>query len=309
MPAFKDTLLEHAYTCICYCLESRRQTARLAQLDAFMRGGAGSSPEERWAGLHQLIQEELQAMSPSECSTLIRMLPLLLQEQMVKAIPPPNTHLLSSLIQSLSDEHGTSSSAHFEITLWLLNVFATCKWTEPVTPVQLLKLLGRPSRIPKLEGTIFQCTLAIINAVKAVLLGSTDPVTIAIDLDALCPAIGQMILARLIDNLPRRAQRIADVVKDQTGLYLDLTRPFLLFKIDPRGYTIIAHYLCTTYLAQGKGWRGSDLHAEMGLQARQSPDSPLDVQPRHLIPGRAALGSPAPTGLPGDQGRQEKVQL
>lgn len=233
MAAFKDTLLEHAYISICYCLESRRQTARLVQLEAFLRKEC-ESPEERWASLHQLIQEELQPMSSSEINTFIHMLHLLLQEQMVKALPPPNIHLLSSLIQSLSDEHGFSN--HFDISLWLLNVFSSCKWTEPVMPVQLLKLLGRPSRIPKLEE-IFQCSLAIINVVKGVVLGSNDPATITIDLSLLSPSLGQMILARLIDNLTKREHRIVEVVKDQTIMYLDITRPFLLFKIDPRVYT------------------------------------------------------------------------
>lgn len=227
----EDPLLLDAFRVVCYCLPTRRQTLLLAE------SSLNFASEGRWDSFEALIIEELRDWPLKDVKLVVSMLQLLLEEQHLYKSQQISLNKLAKLVENLTSFYGLSTPP-FNFDKWL-SVMFTCgaEWQEPLTPECLLKRLNRPAIIPKIDS-IFCLSKFLVQTIQAAVLDRPVKSTVHVNIDHYRPFYGHIILARLLDELPLAPYLISDVVKEQVELYLDISRPFHLFKIDPDSYPI-----------------------------------------------------------------------
>lgn len=122
----------------------------------------------------------------------------------------------------------------FSMKEYLADCLKSTQWKEPLRMETLLKQHGLPSKIPVLKK-VFRATDTILSAIKSTI--ESDG-TVQFNLDGINPIWSRIILPALNSEITvsHLNARIPDNVLQQAQLYLDTTKPFLLFKFDPALY-------------------------------------------------------------------------
>lgn len=138
--------------------------------------------------------------------------------------------VLPTYYRRLEELLADTEPLNWDFTEWFLQVVSSRSWIEPISIEAILEEAGLPSKIPALSK-IFGHTKTIYSAINSYLNSKEYKP----DLSGLSPIWSTLILPRLMACEDSKLYKINDEdVLQQARLYLDCSRPFLLFKFDPK---------------------------------------------------------------------------
>lgn len=207
--------LDLAYRLLCYTLPIDQQPRHLNH------SVHGCS----WIALHDFISTHCQDAHLAQVC-----LAMLIEELALHRDPPIGTTDLRSLIP----EHVSVVSLK-EVVLEVIR--SGSMPADLMTAQSLLRSKGLPSTIPDLASNIFPLTFQLLSVLSAFCAGI--PTAENVDLDRFGGMWADLVIRKLLPGLPRTdSPQLPALVQEQAALYLDISRPFLLFNFRAEEYRI-----------------------------------------------------------------------